>query len=61
MYARSTQSALEANMKARKVIGRGKGKKLSTDAAFGLWKDRKDLRDVHGFVRLLRKSRSDQK
>jgi prevent-host-death family protein len=34
-------------------------KKISTDAAFGMWKDRKDLRDVEGYVRKLRKSRLD--
>ena len=33
------------------------GAKLITDKAFGIWKDRKDLRDVSGFVRTLRKSR----
>jgi prevent-host-death family protein len=33
--------------------------KISADAAFGMWKDRKDLRDVEGYVRKLRKSRLD--
>jgi prevent-host-death family protein len=33
--------------------------KLSEDKAFGIWKDRKDLRDVAAFVRKLRKSRID--
>jgi prevent-host-death family protein len=33
--------------------------KTSSDAAFGLWKDRKDLRDVAGFIGKLRKSRVD--
>ena len=31
--------------------------KLSADESFGMWKDRKDLADVTGFVRRLRKSR----
>jgi prevent-host-death family protein len=33
--------------------------KISADAAFGIWKDRKDLADVSGFVGKLRKSRLD--
>jgi len=33
--------------------------KMSADPAFGLWKDRKDMSDVEGFVRKLRKSRLD--
>jgi prevent-host-death family protein len=34
-------------------------RKLSDDKAFGIWKDRKDLRDVSAFVGKLRKSRFD--
>lgn len=33
--------------------------KLSDDPAFGMWKDRKDLKNVSDFVRKLRKSRVD--
>jgi prevent-host-death family protein len=33
--------------------------KLADDPAFGMWKDRKDLKNVSGFVRKLRKSRLD--
>ncbi len=30
---------------------------LTNDPAFGIWRDRKDLKDVDGFVRELRASR----
>jgi prevent-host-death family protein len=33
--------------------------KISTDAAFGLWKDRKDFKDVGSFLDKLRKNRLD--
>jgi prevent-host-death family protein len=33
--------------------------KISTDEAFGIWKDRKDIKDVTGFLGRLRKSRLD--
>jgi prevent-host-death family protein len=33
--------------------------KISADGAFGMWKDRKDLKDVAGFLGKLRKNRLD--
>jgi prevent-host-death family protein len=41
-------------------LARSRGRaKLRTSEAFGLWKDRKDVKDVPAFVRRLRKSRFD--
>jgi len=36
---------------------KGSGSKLDSQEAFGLWKDREDLRDVRGYVRKLRQGR----
>jgi antitoxin (DNA-binding transcriptional repressor) of toxin-antitoxin stability system len=33
------------------------GSKLNRDEAFGMWKDREDLRDVPSYVRKLRQGR----
>jgi len=35
------------------------GAKLQSDPVFGMWKDRKDMRNVPEFVRKLRKPRFD--
>lgn len=39
------------------ISGEGEPPSLRTHEAFGLWKDRKDLRDVAGHVRKLRQGR----
>ena len=38
--------------------GRGQARPVREHPAFGIWKDRADLRDVAGFVRGLRKARA---
>ena len=39
------------------IAKKQKGAKVSGHAAFGMWKDREDLRDVTGYVRELRQGR----
>jgi hypothetical protein len=50
----------EAKTKAviQPISTKSRTNKVSADPAFGMWKDRKDLRDVEGYVRKLRKSRT---
>jgi antitoxin (DNA-binding transcriptional repressor) of toxin-antitoxin stability system len=40
------------------VGGEGKGS-LASHPAFGMWKDRADLKDVHAYVRQARRGRFD--
>lgn len=39
------------------TAAQGKGARVSNHPAFGMWKDRKDMEDVRGAVRGLRKAR----
>jgi hypothetical protein len=50
----------EAKTKAviQPIPTKSRTNKVSADPAFGMWKDRKDLGDVEGYVRKLRKSRT---
>jgi prevent-host-death family protein len=41
------------------VPGKRPAARLDASEAFGLWKDREDLRDVRGYLRELRRGRFD--